>query len=148
MLAAPQSAAAANLAIDHVIKRLLVVFYGKVSRDPQLGPMFAHAVGIMDADRAPHLARTADFWSLLMPQSGRNPDKPIPMHLCLPDLEPAMFNRCLTLFGETCADMFDPDLADAFRERVECIVLRLRMHQTERLSVEHAWGGPEKEMVL
>ncbi len=148
MLAAPQSAAAANLAIEKAIRRLLDEFYGKVSRDPQLGPMFARAVGIVDADRAPHLARAADFRSSLMPQSGRNPGKPISTHLCLPDLEPAMFNRCLALFEETCADMFDPDLADTFRERMERIVLRLRMRQFERLSVEHAWGSPEKEMIL
>ena len=148
MLAAPQSAAVANLAIENAIGRLLDIFYGKVSRDPQLGPMFARAVGIVDADQASYLTRAADFRTSLMPHGGRNPDEPFSTHLCLPDLEPALFNRCLALFGETCTDMFDPDLADAFRKRVERIVLRLCMRQFERLAVEHAWSIPEKEMIL
>ena len=141
MLAAPQSAATASLAIEDAIRRLLDTFYGKVSRDPQFGPMFARAVGIVDADQAPHLERAADFRSSLMLHGGRNLGEPFSTHLCLPDLEPAMFDRCLALFGETCTDLFDPDLADAFRERVERIALRLRMRLFERLAVEHARGN-------
>lgn len=148
MLAASQAAAAANLAIENAIRRLLDIFYCKVSRDPQLGPMLARAVGIVDADRAPHLARAANLRSSLMSHHSRNPGDPFSAYLCLPDLEPAMFNRCLVLFGETCTDMFDPDLAYAFRQRVERIVLRLRKCQFEQIAVEHAWGISERETIL
>ncbi len=35
----------------------------------------------------------------------------------LPDLESAMFDRWLALFGESCAEVLEPEAADAFRER-------------------------------
>lgn len=115
------------------ILQLLDLFYGKVRGDAVLGPVFARAVGATEADWAPHLERLAGFWSSVMLRSGRYHGDPFSAHLRLPNLEPAMFERWLGLFDEACTELFEPDLAAAFRERAERIARSLRMGLFERL---------------
>ena len=114
------------------------LFYGRVRRDPLLGPVFARVIGTTDADWARHLARLADFWSSVMLRTGRYQGDPFSVHRQLPDLEPAMFDRWLALFGETCAEVFEPGAADAFRGRAERIARSLRMGLFERLPARAA----------
>jgi hemoglobin len=128
----------ARLVTEDGIRQLLALFYGRVRRDPRLGPVFARAVGTTDAEWALHLARLADFWSSVMLRSGRYHGDPFSTHLRLPDLDPTMFDRWLALFGEACAEVFEPDLADAFRERADRIARSLRMGLFERLPTPHA----------
>lgn len=129
----PGPASAQGPLTEDAIRRLLDRFYGRVRHDPLLGPVFARAVGTTDADWAPHLARIADFWSSLMLRSGRYHGDPYSVHLRLPELEPAMFDRWLALFGESCAEVFEPDLAAAFRDKAERIARSLRTGLFERL---------------
>jgi len=128
-----QEVGAPGLAPEDSIRRLLDLFYGRVRYDAQLGPVFAKAVGTTDADWEPHLVRLTDFWSSVMLRSGRYHGDPFSAHLRLPDLEPAMFDRWLALFGESCAEVLEPDVADAFRERAGRIAHSLRMGLFERL---------------
>ncbi len=127
---------------EEAIHRLVGRFYARARRDELLGPVFAHAIGTADADWAPHLARVSDFWSSVMLRSGRYHGDPFSAHLSLPDLQPAMFDRWLALFGETCAELFELDVADAFRERAERIASSLRMGLFERLPARRRAIGP------
>jgi hemoglobin len=68
-----------------------------------------------------------------MLRSGRYHGDPFSVHLRLPDLEPAMFDRWLALFDESCAEVLEPNVADAFRERAGRIASSLRMGLFERL---------------
>jgi len=88
--------------------------------------------------------RVSNFWSSVMLRSGRYQGDPFSMDLRLPDLEPAMFDRWLALFGETCAELFEPDVADAFRERAERIARSLRMGLFERLPARRQAISPEE----
>ncbi len=124
---------APDLAAEDTIRRLLDLFYGRVRRDGQLGPVFAKALGTSDAEWARHLARLTDFWSSVMLRSGRYQGDPFSTHLRLPDLEPAMFDRWLALFGECCAEVLAPDVAEAFVDRAHRIARSLRMGLFERL---------------
>lgn len=126
-----------DVVTEDAIRRLLERFYDRVRRDPQLGPVFARAVGTTAADWAPHLVRLADFWSSVMLRTGRYHGDPFSTHLRLPDLEPAMFDRWLALFDEACVELFAPDVADAFRERAARIARSLRMG-LERLPLPEA----------
>ncbi len=144
MVAAPLPAGVSGPVPEDAIRRLLALFYGRVRHDPQLGPVFARAVGTTDADWAPHLARVSDFWSSVMLRSGRYHGDPFSVHLRLPDLQPAMFDRWLALFGETCAELFEPEMADAFRERADRIARSLRMGVFERLPARKRAIGPEE----
>lgn len=118
---------------EEAIRRLVDRFYAKVRRDAVLGPVFARALGEGDEAWAAHLARLHDFWSSVMLRSGRYRRDPFSAHLRLPDIAPGMFDRWLALFGETCAELFEPETAAAFRERAERIACSLRMGLFERL---------------
>jgi hemoglobin len=144
VVAASVPAGAPGPITEDGIRLLLALFYGRVRLDPQLGPVFARAVGTTDADWAPHLVRVSNFWSSVMLRSGRYQGDPFSMDLRLPDLEPAMFDRWLALFGETCAELFEPDVADAFRERAERIARSLRMGLFERLPARRQAISPEE----
>lgn len=118
---------------EEAIRRLVDRFYARARRDELLGPVFARALGESDEAWTAHLARLSDFWSSLMLTSGRYHGDPFSVHLHLPDIRPALFDRWLALFGATCAELFEPELADAFRERAERIARSLRMGLFERL---------------
>lgn len=122
-----------DLAVEDSIRRLMDLFYGRVRHDEMLGPVFASALGASDAEWARHLARLTDFWSSVMLRSGRYHGDPFSTHLRLPDLEPAMFDRWLKLFGESCRDVLSPDVAEAFIDRANRIARSLRMGIFERL---------------
>lgn len=131
-MAAPPEGSASQLS-EEAIRRLVDRFYAQVCRDELLGPVFARTLGESNEAWAAHLARLSDFWSSVMLTSGRYHRDPFSAHLRLPDIAPGMFDRWLALFGETCAELFEPDVADAFRERAERIARSLRMGLFERL---------------
>jgi len=115
------------------IRHLVGRFYARVRHDEVLGPVFARALGESDEAWEAHLARLSDFWSSVMLTSGRYHRDPFSAHLRLPGIAPGMFDRWLALFGETCAEVFEPDVAAAFCGRAERIARSLRMGLFERL---------------
>lgn len=123
------------------IGRLVDRFYARVRLDALLGPVFAGAIGDSDEAWAAHLARLRGFWSSMMLRSGRYHGDPFSAHLRLPGLAPHMFDRWLALFGETCAELFEPTLAAAFRDRAERVARSLRMGLFERLPALRAAGA-------
>lgn len=119
--------AIASPIIDEVaVGNLLTAFYLRLRRDHLLAPVFEHAVGKTDAEWAAHLAHLRDFWSSVMLTSGRCRGNRIRAHPRLPDLEPAMFERWLWLFGGTCTDLFEPWMASAFQDRAGRIAKSMR----------------------
>lgn len=129
---------------DEAIHSLVCRFYGRVRRDALLGPVFARAIGESDAAWTAHLARLTDFWSSVMLTSGRYHGDPFSAHLRLPGLDPAMFDHWLALFGETCAELFEPDVADAFGERADRIARSLRMGMFRQLPARREAIRPEE----
>lgn len=116
------------------IRQLVELFYSRVRHDPQLGPVFARALGESKESWQAHFARLHDFWSSLMLRSGRYRGDPFSAHMRrLPDLDPDMFDRWLALFGEACAELFEPAVTDAFRDRAERVARSLRMGLFEHL---------------
>ncbi len=144
MVGAATAGAAGGGITEEAIRRLVDRFYARARRDELLGPVFARAVGEDDEAWTAHLARLPDFWSSVMLTSGRYHGDPFSVHLRLPGLDPAMFDRWLALFGETCAEMFEPDVADAFCARAERIARSLRMGLFERLPARKRAIGPEE----
>lgn len=118
---------------DEQIRRLVDRFYARARQDEFIGPVFARALGQSDEAWATHLMRLEAFWSSVMLTSGRYHGDPFSVHLRLPGLTPAMFDRWLALFGQVCAEELPPDLAAAFRERAERIARSIRIGLFERL---------------
>jgi hemoglobin len=94
------------------IRRLADTFYAKVRGDPELARIFEHAI---PGDWDPHLATMRDFWSSLMLRTGRYKGNPLAVHLRIEDLAPHLFDRWLELFAETCGELFEESVAEAFR---------------------------------
>jgi len=114
------------------IARLVDAFYRRVRADPVLAPVFHAALGEEAAAWEAHAERLCRFWSSLMRRSGAYHGDPYGAHLRLPGLTPAMFDRWLALFAETCAAEFPPEVAAAFMERAARVARSLRMGLLER----------------
>lgn len=118
--------ASAGLAvgIDEALVRAVVeTFYGKVRRDPMLGPIFSEAV----ADWPEHLDRLCDFWSSLILMTGRYKGDPFGVHLALPPLTDTHFRTWLGLFEETLGALCTPEQAEVFRVRAERVAESLNL---------------------
>jgi hemoglobin len=89
-------------------------FYAKVRVDPILGPIFERVVrGKWEL----HLETMRNFWSSVMLTSGRYKGAPGPAHLRIKGVEPVMFDLWLQLFRETCDELFENEVAEAFRAK-------------------------------
>ena len=114
--------------IDHVsedsIRRLVDSFYSKVRRDPELAPIFLRAI---PGDWKPHLNKMYDFWSSVMLTTGRFKGNPVLKHQVLPGMKISLFERWLALFGETCDELFDEAVGDAFRGKAARIAESLKL---------------------
>jgi hemoglobin len=78
-------------------------FYAEVRRDRALGPVFAAAIA--DDEWPAHLAVIRDFWSSVLFKTGRYKGNPFTVHLTVEGISPALFERWLALFGETCREV-------------------------------------------
>ena len=105
------------------IGRLVDTFYARVREDPALGPVFDRAI----SDWGPHLATMRKFWSSVMLTSGRYKGNPVAVHHRVEGIEYDLFARWLALFDETCRELFDDALADAFRDKAARIAESLRL---------------------
>mgnify|MGYP003469342746 CR=1 FL=1 len=83
------------------IKTLVHRFYGRVRQDDILEPIFASHIH----DWTTHLATMEDFWSSIANTSGRYKGHPMLAHMRLPGIAPAHFERWLSLFEETAAEV-------------------------------------------
>lgn len=106
------------------IGRLVDAFYAKVRVDPALGPVFAHAI---PGDWGPHLATMRNFWSSVMLTSGRYKGNPVAVHKRVEGMEFGLFERWLMLFDETCRELFEAPLADAFAIKAARIAESLKL---------------------
>jgi hemoglobin len=110
---------------EDVIRRLVDRFYAKVRADDRLAPVFAAAIAHDQWE--PHLAKMRDFWSSVMLTSGRYKGNPVAVHMGIARIEPHLFSRWLELFGETCGELFEDDIADAFRAKAVRIADSLKL---------------------
>lgn len=108
---------------EAMIRDLVHAFYGKVRRDPELGPIFNAAVDDWDE----HLARLCDFWSSVLLMTSRFRGQPMAAHARLPDIRPAHFDRWLELFRATASEVCPPDAAALFVAKAEMIGRSLQL---------------------
>ncbi|WP_306015692.1 group III truncated hemoglobin [Oceanicaulis sp. MMSF_3324] len=109
------------LGIDEaLISELVDAFYDRVRANPELGPVFAAAIG---DDWAPHLQTMKQFWSSIALNAGSYGGRPVPAHhKHLDKIRPEHFSIWLALFAETLRDRAPtPEAAAFFMERAERI---------------------------
>jgi len=122
---------------DEVVA-LVHCFYAKVRVDPLLGPIFNQHVH----DWSAHLAHLVDFWSAILRGTRRFGGTPMPKHMALPGLRPALFRRWLTLFGETTEQLGNASLKTEADARAALIAERFwQRYQVEGYDVRLASTG-------
>lgn len=108
---------------EEQIAALVDTFYARVRQDETLGPVFEQVVG--DAWE-PHLAKMRAFWSSLVLASGRYKGNPMIAHLkLLPRIGEHHFERWLSLWRQTTAELFPQHVAENFVWRAENMAERV-----------------------
>jgi hemoglobin len=96
------------------LKALVELFYGRVRRDPLIGPVFNDAID----DWPEHLDKLQAFWSSVMLTSGRYKGRPLPAHVKHGDsIRQASFDRWLELWREATEEVLPPAAAAAIQEK-------------------------------
>lgn len=138
----PPSTGASQAEIDEpLIERLVHTFYARIRDDEWLGPIFNQRITDWDV----HLARMCAFWSSVTLGTGRYQGQPMRKHLPLP-VDRRHFDRWLSLFEATVADVCTPETGAVFLERARRIAESLELgvasasgvilHKGERLHRE------------
>jgi hemoglobin len=104
------------------IAALVRRFYATARQDPVLGPVFDRAVDDWDA----HVAKVAAFWSSALLGVRGYRGNPLAEH-AKHELDPAMFERWLAIWGATAEAMFEPEAADLLKVRAAMIARSLQL---------------------
>ncbi len=106
------------------IKKLVDAFYGKVRKDPALGPVFNGAIA--EEEWPKHLETLCAFWSSIILKTDRYQGNPMKKHMSLPGFEAGVFDRWLQLFSETAREIFAPEAAEQFESASQNIARSLK----------------------
>jgi hemoglobin len=109
---------------EELISRLVHAFYAKIRADEILSPIFGRVIG---DQWTPHLAKMCDFWSSVMLTTGRYHGNPMMAHIRLKDVRPEHFERWLSMFRATAAEVCPGELGDLFSARAGNIARSLQM---------------------
>lgn len=66
------------------IAKLMEIFYEKVRKDKDLGPIFNNAIGTSDEEWKEHKAKIGNFWAGMLLGEGDYNGQPLKKHLDLP----------------------------------------------------------------
>ena len=117
--------AAASPITEPLIHEQVHAFYGKIRKDPALGPIFNRVIA--EEEWPAHLQKMCDFWSSVMLMSGRFKGSPMQAHVRIGDLRPTHFVRWLHLFEQTAHEVCPPEAAALFVEKSQMIGRSLQM---------------------
>ena len=120
-----QAFAASSPVTEEMIHTLVHAFYGKIRKDPALGPIFNRVI----AEEAwpEHLAKMCDFWSAVTLMTGRFKGSPMQAHARVAEIRPTHFARWLHLFHQTAQEVCPPEAAAVFIEKSQMIGRSLQM---------------------
>jgi len=108
---------------EPMIVEVVHAFYGRVRRDPTLGPVFARVIG---DDWDAHLSKMCDFWSSVLLMSGRFHGTPMVAHIRLEDVGPQHFAHWLRIFRDTVTEICPADAAALFVAKSKMIARSLQ----------------------
>ena len=109
---------------EAMIRDLVHAFYGKIRKDPALGPVFDRVIG---DGWDPHLAKMCDFWSSVTLMTGRFHGSPMAAHTRIDGIRPTHFARWLHLWRQTAAEVCPPEAAALFVGKAEMIAQSLQL---------------------
>lgn len=101
------------------IEVMVMRFYGRILKDDLVGPYFIHELGDDMGNKywIPHLKRLNDFWASIVLGDSAYKRDPFTPHIMMDDLSTETFERWLKIFFETVDEIYEPKIADIFKER-------------------------------
>ena len=114
------------------IQKLMDLFYGKVRKDKDLGPIFNGQIGTDDISWDEHKKKIASFWGGIFLGETEYQGMPIYAHLELPPFPREFFNIWLNYFEESCKNIFEEQAAQQLIQRAHIISQRFQFIMYER----------------
>ena len=98
-------------------------FYTKVLKDETVGPFFIEKLGPdINGDLwKPHLTLIRDFWASIALGDTAYRGSPFAPHLQIEGIHADAFSQWLVLFFETLDNLYEPNIANLFKERATII---------------------------
>lgn len=108
------------------LDKLMDLFYGKVRKDENLGPIFNGAIGTDEESWSAHKKKIASFWAGMFLGDSSYHGAPLKAHFDLPPFPREFFSIWLNLFSESCAKIFELAPAQMLLDRAQSIANRFQ----------------------
>ena len=101
------------------IEEMVVLFYRRVLKDEEVGPFFIEKLGddLKSKTWQAHLDLLVNFWSSIALGDNSYYGNPFAPHLQLHGLRRETFAQWLELFHGTLDTIYEPEVANLFKER-------------------------------
>ena len=101
------------------IEIMVLKFYRRVLKDDIVGPFFIAKLGddMTNEYWEPHLELLVNFWSSITLGDTSYRGNPFAPHMYLGELSREVFEQWLKLFFATLDEIYEPRIADLFKER-------------------------------
>ena len=105
------------------IESMVMNFYRRVLQDDLVGPFFIAKLGddMTNEYWEPHLKLLIDFWASIALNDASYRGNPFAPHMYLGELSREVFEQWLKLFFATLDEVYEPQVADQFKERSSII---------------------------
>ena len=105
------------------IEQMVVNFYHRVLKDDVVGPFFIAKLGddMNNEYWQPHLKLLVDFWASITLGDPSYRGNPFAPHMSLGELKRETFEQWLVLFYATLDEIYEPAIANQFKERSSII---------------------------
>ncbi len=107
------------------VRKLVFTFYKKVRAHKELGAIFNKRIS--EENWPPHLEKMCRFWGSMLGTGEEFSGNPMQAHMVMDEVLPADFNNWLTLFEETCKEIFDDAHADFILGKAQMVASSLKM---------------------
>ena len=104
------------------ISKLVNVFYAKIRKHKELGPIFNNAIHNWEE----HLIKLTSFWKDRMLNTREFIGNPPRAHLDLPKFDLTLFEEWLKIFHETVNQIYIPEIAELYVEKSKNIAFNLQ----------------------
>ncbi|EKH5421146.1 truncated hemoglobin Ctb, partial [Campylobacter coli] len=117
------------------IGKLMELFYDKIRKDKDLGPIFNNAIGTSDEAWKEHKAKIGNFWAGMLLGEGDYIGQPLKKHLDLPPFPQEFFGIWLGLFEESLDKIYNNE------EMKNVILQRAQMIASHFQNMLYRFGG-------
>jgi hemoglobin len=114
------------------IDRVMIGFYTRVRRHPELGPVFTAHIGDTDAEWDDHIAKITRFWRNAILRDPVYDGNPMQVHMQAQDVKATHFTPWLGLFKEVLHRELPEDMAQAWLLLAERIARGFKIQLQDR----------------